>query len=116
MKKLTVLLVLLFLTFSNSAYAANTPTNTTKKPITEGMILKRNSTLTLMENNHKVAIDNLENLYKNLLGAQKDPKYLKSTDSMIGINKINKTYLYYKDKINQAYENDKRFIIQYYGE
>lgn len=116
MKKLAILLVLVLTAYSNSAYATNTPTNTTKKPVTEQMLKKRDAIVTNMERNHKLAIDNLETFYKEILGAQKNPQYLKSSDSLIGINKINKTYLYYKDKINQAYENDKRFIIQYYGE
>jgi hypothetical protein len=117
MKRISLLLLLILLPFSTTnAYAADSSKNPDKRPITEEMIKKRNATVVYMDKNYKVAISNLDDMYKNLVGAQKDKKYLASLDSRISLDKINRTYAYYKDKITQAYENDKRYIVQYYGE
>ena len=131
MRKFVFILTFLFATLSLTAYAAqpsntqpsntqpsNTqPSNTPpKKPITEEMIKKRNATVTYMDANYKNAMDNLEKIYKAVLEAKKDPKKSGSVDSKLSSAKITKVYTYYKDKINMAYENDKKYILIYYGE
>ena len=116
MKKFVFLLTFLFATLSFTAYAAEPLKNPNKKPITEPMIKKRNATVIYMDTNYKLAMENLEKTYKAVLEAKKNPKYSSTTDSKLSSDKITKIYIYYKDKINLAYENDKKYILHYYGE
>jgi hypothetical protein len=116
MKKFVILLALIFTSVSHTANAAQPSENPNKKPITEEMIKKRNATVTFMEANYKIAMDNLEKSYKMVLEAKKNPKNPASVDLKLSSAKITKIYTYYKDKINMAYENDKKYILQYYGE
>lgn len=117
MKKIVFILVFLISSFTLSSFAAETAPNTnSKKPLTEQMIKKRNATVTFMESNYKNAMSNLEKTYKAVIEAKKNPKNFTSPDVKLSIDKINKIYNFYKDQINKAYEDDKRYIIQYYGE
>lgn len=116
MKKFVFLFTFLFATLNYTAYAAEPSKIPPKKPITEVMIKKRNATITYMDSNYKNAMDNLERTYKAVLEAKKDPKYSNNVDSKLSSAKITKIYTYFKDKINMAYENDKKYILQYYGE
>jgi hypothetical protein len=116
MKKFIILLALILTSVSYTANAAQPSQNPNKKPITEEMIKKRNATVTYMDANYKIAMDNLEKTYKLVLEAKKNPKNSAAVDRKLSSDKITKIYTYYKDKINMAYENDKRYILQYYGE
>lgn len=115
MKKIALFL-LIFTTLSYSANAAEPSKIPNKKPITEEMIKKRNATVTYMDANYKIAMDNLEKTYKVVLEAKKNPKNSSAVDRKLSSDKITKIYTYYKDKINMAYEDDKKYILQYYGE